>query len=510
MGCMDAAFGDFLGKIRGGEASGDVFLQVVPVPGVIGCDALRPETGESLEDGALVACRGHDPHPCGKSLETAGEDLDDIRVSLVEESLVQSVDEDVADPLLGCGQGMQWTEYPLGEGSTGVVLATLFGKCVPDSRDIELLGVGRQLARDHGGQSLNEAGRLEALGFVRLTAVTGDNLPAGIHMSQLGDECRFPGARIPGDQEGPLVGLEAPEVNLLEEPLSASEVAALGGEVVGEVERLEPVLPEPVAHLAPQGLVDPLNQSLESYLIGILGVLPTHHMDVVESVDDEGGLAWLHHRRDNRSGRRPGAGIAELIQTNAVDEITSGRPPHGVRAQQADHDLGGSQPVLDLVLPLRGGADLVLIAPDIKPGILKILLQTDGDLRGILAPIAQKNLRLLGWRRWGIGNGGWGCRIRGGAVEALLAGTALPLRGFGFPGGVARGAVGAGGAHGSRFENRSRLWLKFEGQGRVHTHPFRAGNGDISLSSITKERRYVGNSSTLQVLKPGEDLQPLK
>ena len=130
-------------------------------------------------------------------------------------------------------------------------------------------------------------------------------------------------------------------------------------------------------------------------MIGVLRVPPAHQVDVIKPVDDEGGLARLHHRRDDRRGGSGGAGETQLVEADAVDCPLSG-PADGMRAQQADHDLGGSQPVFNLLLPLGGRADPVLVAPDIESRVGKILLQTDGDLRGILAPIAEEDLRPLG------------------------------------------------------------------------------------------------------------------
>ena len=221
-----------LRKLRGGESREDVGPEVAEVARVIGRDAGRAEAGELPEDLPFVPRGGNDPEPCRQALDAGGQHVDDGRAPRMEERLVEGVDQNVADPLLGSGEGMERGKDPLGEGPSRVPLAPLVGESLPDGGDVELGGVPGDPAGQHGGQSHDEAGGPQALRLGGLTAVPRDDLASRIHVGELGDDGRLPGTGIPGDEQGPLARVEAPEIDLLEEPLPSGEVLPLGSEVV--------------------------------------------------------------------------------------------------------------------------------------------------------------------------------------------------------------------------------------------------------------------------------------
>jgi hypothetical protein len=124
-----------------------------------------------------------------------------------------------------------------------------------------------------------------------------------------------------------------------------------------------------------------------------------------------------------------------------------------MRAEEADDDLSGAEPVFDFLLPEGAGTDFVHIHPDVEPSGQEVLLETCCDLESVFSAVAEEDFwaLVLGWEggrfegRWGedflrLGVGGREvlCGVVGGGgsgrwIKACFAGGAFPLGGLFLP-----------------------------------------------------------------------------
>ena len=215
-------------------------------------------------------------------------------------------------------------------------------------------------------------------------------------MDQLGHDRRLARAGVAGDQQGRLAARHAPGVDLVEEPLAPAEPTALFVEERGKVPRPQVVLPRAIAHFAPPGRFQGVQEPRQARLVLVLRILPRLHVDVVEPEDAKRRLARPGHHRHDRLGRRGEPGEADLVEADAVRpaRVTRiGARPDGVRAEQGHDDLRAPQPVDDLVLPIRPGADLAGIAPDLVAVRRQVDAEAVGQVRRVEPPVAEEQLR---------------------------------------------------------------------------------------------------------------------
>ena len=125
---------------------------------------------------------------------------------------------------------------------------------------------------------------------------------------------------------------------------------------------------------------------------------------------------------------------------------TNTRVAGGMDGKKRNRQLRIVNATGDRPFPIVPGADLLVIDPDLVPPVFQVRLETIHQFAVRIVAIGEENalrfVRLGGeWSRCA-------CTSRRSlSLEALLADMTLPLRGFGLPGGVRGGAVGAGRGH---------------------------------------------------------------
>src|SRR5262249_20105531 len=249
----------------------------------------------------------------------------------------------------------------------------VFGGCCLAQRlsDIDVLqhgGVRFDSCGQRCREATNETGGLQSGWCVRLAAVECEHLAVLVAVHKLGDDCRFPDSRPPGDEErGPLAARE-PFIDAREEPFAADEPFALLGEERAEVPRL--LLPTPVAPWAATILHGfgyggaKRTTEIRTYSVRFA---PFPKVEILQVENPEGRLAGDDHDRNDWDAARIHR-VRDLLQADAVGRIR--RIPdeaNRVRAEQRNENLRVAQSLTDFFRPAPACADPLGVLPDRLP-----------------------------------------------------------------------------------------------------------------------------------------------
>ena len=406
------------GQVGAFQSQPDVLPHVVQVLLFLRVQLPGTQAAQPVEHFGLFARGGHHAEPAGHAVQPRGQQVHDRQPGrLLHQRLVQGIDQEIAGAILGRVQRLQRRQNAPLETRGGVLPAGRFAEMLFDRRVVQLGGVTVRLAGDHGRQTSHETPWFERGGRIGLAAVVGQHLGVPVQVQQLGHDGRLARARIAGDQKRRLVAGGAPGVDLFEEPLPAAEVSSLPAQEGGEVPGLQVVLPGAIAHAALVGVGECFHKPAQARLVLVVGVRPGTKVDVIEPVDEQRRRATGGHDRHDRQAQLV-LGIADLVETHTVGTgrvLGIGTAAHGVWAQQRDYNLAAPQPVFDLAVPGMAGADFVDVLPDLITTRRQVNAQPVGQLLGIAAPVANKDLVTFGLR-WA----GRGCN-RGGRPWARVA-----------------------------------------------------------------------------------------
>ena len=216
----------------------------------------------------------------------------------------------------------------------------------------------------------------------------------------LGDDRRLADAGVSLDEQRPLAtGRRTPRIQLVEQPLPATEVRSLGMQERREVERIQLMMPRAIPLLTAQRRVNAVDQPLQAGAVLLVRVLPRSQVDVVEMKDRQRRFARLRHDRHDRLRRRLKQGVSDLAQADAINLIGSiriARRAHRMWRQHGHHDLRRSQAIHDFGLPILSRTNLSRVPPHVEPGRRQIDTQPIHERRGIAPAVAQKHTRLRG------------------------------------------------------------------------------------------------------------------